>query len=189
MSLNSSDQFPDSDQHFADLPRNYRITLRISLIIVLSISIIDLLGWTFNLPILKSISDQWIPMKIITAICFIISAVSLILIYLKSSSPIVKTSIYTITVFLCLVSLLTIYVYGFKLGSGKDSALTVSPFFETFLSGKMRMALMTAINFFLIGLILMVLVNRTRIKAGISHILVVPVALSAYLILLNTFWV
>ena len=185
MSLNSSDQLPGSDRHFADLPRNYRITLRISLIIVFVISFVDLLGWIFNLTILKSISDQWIPMRIITAICFIITVVSLMLIYLKYSSPLVKTSIYSVAVFLCLVSLLTIYVSAFRLSSGHESAFAGTPFFNSFLSNKMRMALLTAINFLLIGCILIFLTGQTKRNAGIAHILVVPVALSAYLILLR----
>ena len=164
MSLNSSDQFPGSDRHFADLPRNFRITLRISLIIVFVISFIDLLGWIFNLTILKSISDQWIPMKIITAICFIITAISLNLIYLKHSSPIVKTFIYSVIIFLCLTSLLTIYVSAFRLSTGRESALADSPFFNSFLSNKLRMALLSAINFLLIGCILIFLTNHTKRK-------------------------
>ncbi len=88
-------------------------------------------------------------------------------------------------VFICLVSLLTIYVYAFKLSSGQESALAGSPFFNSFLSNKQRMALLTAINFLLIGCILILLTNPTKIKAGIAHILVIPVALSAYLVVLR----
>jgi PAS domain S-box-containing protein len=185
MSLNSSDHFPGSHRHFSDIPGNYKITIRISLIIVLAISFIDLLGWIFNLTILKSFSDQWIPMKIITAICFILSAISLILINLKFSSLLRKTSVSLPAVFICLVSLLTIYVFAFKLISGQESALAGFPFFDSFLSDKPRMALLTAINFLLIGCILMLLTYRSKTKAGIAHILVLPVAFSAYLVLLR----
>jgi PAS domain S-box-containing protein len=185
MSLNSSDQLPGSDRHISDIPRNYKITIRISLIIVLAISLIDLIGWIFNLTIFKSISDQWIPMKIITAICFIITAISLMVIYLRYSSLLIKTFIYSVIVFLCLVSLLTIYAYAFKLSSGQESALAGSPFFNSFLSDKQRMALLSAINFLLIGCILILLTYPTKIKSGIAHILLIPVAFSAYLVLLR----
>jgi succinate dehydrogenase hydrophobic anchor subunit len=36
-----------------------------------------MLGWLFNVPLLKSISPDWVSMKISTAICFLLSGVSL----------------------------------------------------------------------------------------------------------------
>lgn len=47
--------------------------------IVLSISVLVVLGWVLNIEFLKSIHPQWVTMKFFTAIAFILSAVILAL--------------------------------------------------------------------------------------------------------------
>lgn len=185
MSLNPLDNSQVSDRYSADLPRNYRMTIRISLIVVTALGIIDLIGWVFDVTILKSISVHWMPMKLVTAICFILSATSLYLIYTNFQSVIRKVSTYVIAIFLCLVSLLTIYVYTYALKTGHEHILTKAFFFRFFLPHSLRMAFISATNFLIISFILVLLSARSNKKTGFAHILIIPVLLSGYMIPLS----
>ncbi len=48
-----------------------------AVIIVIVISLLDLLGWKYNIAFLKSVLIQWTPMKMVTACCFLASSASL----------------------------------------------------------------------------------------------------------------
>jgi hypothetical protein len=49
--------------------------VKLAIMIVLTISILDVTGWVLNIPFFKGIDPEWIPMKIITAFCFILSSI------------------------------------------------------------------------------------------------------------------
>ena len=57
-----------------------------SILTVFLISCLALLGWTFNIIPLMRIESDWVDMKIITAICFALSALELVFIK-KSAFP------------------------------------------------------------------------------------------------------
>jgi hypothetical protein len=46
-------------------------------LVIIAASAAVIAGWVFNVPMLKSISPAWVSMKISTAICFLLSGVSL----------------------------------------------------------------------------------------------------------------
>src|SRR5450631_1827641 len=80
MPTNSSYYSMEPDTRSPDSKRIYRIIFWISIIIVLTLSVLDLIGWVFDLSILKSIGVQWTPMRMISAICFILSVSAIIVI-------------------------------------------------------------------------------------------------------------
>lgn len=151
-------------------------------IIVLVISLLDMAGWIFNLSFLKSIDENWIPMKVITAISFILSAASLIIIY-KSPVSGFKNMFPKISGFLVLlIGLVSCWVHFVLLKTGNESSLSLAPFFNLFLSPGNRMAFLTAGNFTLIGIILILLSFERKIFTNISHIFILPVLAVSYLV-------
>jgi PAS domain S-box-containing protein len=185
MSTISSDYTLLPEKRSPDPSRIYRIIYWISLIIVLTLSLLDLAGWAFNLTILKSIGLQWTPMKIITALCLILSALGIVVIKKDFIPSYRKPVIIIISSFLILISLLTILVYIDCIKTGQEPILTSYPFFNFFLTFKMRMALVTSINFFLIGCIFLLLRTGTKKKTELANILIIPVFLTAYFVLIS----
>jgi hypothetical protein len=59
------------------VPRSAKSLSWFSISIVFAISFLALLGWALDIPLLKSAERRWIPMKVTTAICFILLAAAL----------------------------------------------------------------------------------------------------------------
>lgn len=173
------------DKQSVDSSGNHRRVIHISLVVVLALSLTDLIGWAFDLTFLKSISGQWIPMKIITAISFALTAVALFLINLNFLRIISKYFTYFVAGFLFLISLLTIFDYFYVAGTGNEPGISNAYLLRFFLPNNMRMAFITAMNFFLISWILFLLEGGTIKKTGTAHTLVIPVLLIGYLVPLS----
>jgi len=154
----------------------------ISVIIVFILSILDITGWVFNITLLKSIMPQWIPMKIISAVCFIITASALVII--KANLPAVLKKILprVLAIFLILVSLTTLYVYLHYIRTGHESALTELSYLTFYTAPESRMAFLTACNFFIIGCIVILLTVDETKTDDLAHVLIIPVALVSYFI-------
>jgi PAS domain S-box-containing protein len=185
MSQISSDYSRGPESHSSDSPRMYRIIYWISLVIVLALSILDLIGWAFNLTILETMGVEYTPMKMITALCFILSVFIIILIKESFLSIYRKTIINIISLFLILISLITIIVFAFIFKTGHEPDLSSYPLFNFFLPLKMRMALVSSINFLLLGFIFFFLGGETKKKKSLANILVIPVFLTSYFILIS----
>ena len=164
------------------LPGSLQTAVWISIIIVFILSILDITGWLFNITLLKSIMPQWIPMKIISAVCFIITASALVII--KANLPAVLKKILprVLAIFLILVSLTTLYVYLHYIRTGHESALTELSYLTFYTAPESRMAFLTAFNFFIIGCIVILLtVDKTKTD-DLAHVLIIPVTLVSYFI-------
>ncbi len=185
MALNSSDFLLKPSRYSADLQPIPRIIFWISLVLVLSLSLLDLIGWAFDLTVLKSIIVNRTPMKIITAVFFILSAVSVIIIKGGLSTFFRKSIIYITASLICLISLLTMYVYASVLKNGHDPALTGIPYLRFFLALEMRMAFLTSLNFLIIGCILFLLTAGSNKKTRFVNILIIPVLFSSYFVLVS----
>ncbi len=116
-----------------DLPDSLQTVVWISAIVVFILSIVDLTGWILDITLFKSIMPEWIPMKIITAVCFLCTCTALMIIKLHVSANLKKILPRVLGVFIILVSLSTLYVYLYSLGTGNESSLTEISFL-TFLS-------------------------------------------------------
>jgi PAS domain S-box-containing protein len=156
-----------------------------AIVTVLAISIIDLIGWIFDIPQLKNFADHWTPMKLITAVCLTFYAVALFLIREKSTSYF-RITFAGITGFIvCLISSLTVAVIGVLLSSGSESSLAGLPVLNLFLGHETRMALITAITFLMLGITLILLAKGDLRSANLAHILILPAAVMSYFILIS----
>ncbi len=185
MSQISSDSSTVPQRQFQDSPRTFRIFYWISLAIILTLSILDLLGWAFDLAVFKSIGVEWTPMKIITALCFILSVFGIILIKEDILSSYRKTAINIISSFLLLINIVTILAYIIIIRTGHEPAFSTHPFLRFFLPLKMRMALVSSINFLLVGVSFFLLKDATIKKKEIVNILTIPMFLTSYFVLIS----
>ncbi|MCX6332864.1 MAG: PAS domain-containing sensor histidine kinase [Bacteroidia bacterium] len=182
--MNDKDRNQISRPHWYSigLPDPIQTTVWISVIIVCILSILDLAGWIFNLPSLKSIMPRWIPMNIISAICFISTAAALVIIRLKLPAILRKIITGMLAIFIILVSLSTICIYLYSALTGNEAVSTEIPFL-TFLTGHgSKMAFSVALNFFILGCIVLLLLADNTKTAGLTHVLIIPIALSSYFV-------
>lgn len=122
-----------------------------------------LAGWAFNVPFMKSVLPGLVTMKANTAACFALIGFSL---WSLQSKRIGKEP-FRILGKLCasitiLVGVLTLYEYLSGNNIGIDQLLFKEPAGAVFTTYPGRMALITAINFFLTGMALLSLDIRTR---------------------------
>jgi signal transduction histidine kinase len=175
-------QLSESPWYSLGLPRSLQTAVWISVIIVFVMSILDLTGWLFNITLFKSILPQWIPMKIITAGCFIFAASALVIIRVNLPATLRKIVSRALAIFIILASLTTLYLYIYYIRTGHESALTEVSFLAFYTAPESRMAFLTACNFFVLGCIVILLtVDKTRTD-DFAHILTIPVVLLSYFV-------
>lgn len=121
-----------------------------------------LLGWLLDIPILKNILPDLAPMKFNTAVCFLLLGVSLYLQRIEVSSARVRWLAHIAALIAILIALLTLseYLFGWDLGIDQlivKDASTLSPF-------PGRMAPATALNFCLLGIALLLMDKRHRLR-------------------------
>ncbi|MEI6519498.1 MAG: ATP-binding protein [bacterium] len=118
--------------------------------ITLFTGVMVLVGWAFDIPVLKSILPGYVSMKANTAIGFIFASLSLLFLKYKSNLLLQRLSVVfaAITV---LLGFLTLIQYFFGINLGIDQLFFSEPTgtIGTFSPG--RMALATAINFLISG--------------------------------------
>jgi PAS domain S-box-containing protein len=151
-----------------------RLAARISLALVFIISFLNLAGWLLDIPFLRSISGEWVPMQIIAAGCFLLagSAITLIL-GVPSRKQKLLSGFLAITVIV--VALITIGEYIYIMLTGSEISFTKMP----------RMAFLTAVLFLFTGCIIFILgINRERLN-NIAHVLIFPVAISGYFVVIT----
>jgi signal transduction histidine kinase len=164
------------------LPRSLQTVVWISIFIVFVLSVLDLTGWLFNITLLKSIMPQWIPMKIITAVCFIFIASALVIIKVNLPAILKKILPGVLAIFIILVSLTTLYVYIYYIRTGHESALAEVSYLAFYTGPESRMAFLTACNFFILGCIVILLsLDKTK-TADLAHVLIIPVVLVSYFV-------
>lgn len=62
-----------------------KIIIHILAILPILIGFLNLLGWLFNISLLKSIRDEWVPMPLMSAICFILLGAALLSAFKKKT--------------------------------------------------------------------------------------------------------
>jgi len=187
MSGISANNISGPDKYSSPRGRSILIAVWVSYIIVFTISILDIAGWIFNVNLLKSIGPQWVPMKVITSLCFIFSVSALILIHSYSSAFLSISVSRTLALFVFVVSLTTIAGYFYFIITGSEVSITLRPVLQLFLRVENRMELLPALIFLLISFILFLLSIKNKRAADITHILLFPVAASSYFIPVSYF--
>ncbi|PIT88706.1 MAG: hypothetical protein COU29_00445 [Candidatus Magasanikbacteria bacterium CG10_big_fil_rev_8_21_14_0_10_36_32] len=154
-------------------------------IVVLTIGGVVLVGWIFDIQILKSVLPGLVAMKANTAVCFVLSGFTLILLQEKRIGTVQRIigGIFSFLVLLLGVLTLTEYIFGFNFYIDQllfkelpDAVLTFSPG---------RMAANTAFNFFLIGVALLTVSLSRKSKIIFANILVVIVGIVSLLALIG----
>lgn len=136
-------------------------------ITIFSIAFAVLIGWYFEVDVLKSISLDWASMKIQTAIGFLFSSVSLWLLSTKIETVIKKRIFYFSSWGVFLGGLFVIVEYATGINLHIDFAG--------------RMSIITAVNFFLYGIAFLTIFNKPRLSQKLTFI---PLIIS-YIVTLN----
>ena len=185
MQSNSSKSGLRQHWYSLGLKREIQILIWISIITVFVLSLLDLAGWIFNITLFKSIIPQWMSMKIIAAVCFILAATSLLMIH--SNLPVILRKILPriLSVLLCIVSLMTIYLYLCSFIKGHEPSFARIYYLRIIFSPGSRMSLSTAGSFFLLGCILLFLSVDNKKAYNIAHALIIPLILVSYYVLIS----
>ncbi len=126
------------------------------------IGVVVLLGWIFDITVIKSVPLDLASMKPNTATCFILTGISIFLQQTRRSLlwTISVTKVFASSV--ALIGLLTILEYIFDCSLGMDQLIVkdLSPDVSTFSPG--RMSPNTALNFLVIGITLLILNVKIR---------------------------
>ena len=160
------------------------ITL-LAVLAVLVIISLALVGWVLDIPILKGVSPQWTAMRIITIICFFMSAAAITIVQRRTT---IRWTIILSRVFaagIIVVGLLTLVSYLVELKTGQEWSWALSPLLSPFLASATRMAVITAILFSIYGCVLLLLAAGSRRAADVAHVMLLPMATMAYLVLVG----
>jgi len=153
-----------------------------AVIIVIVISLLDLLGWIYNITFLKSVLIQWTPMKMITACCFLASTASLAISNLSRDRSPARYISLVLGLAVIIAGIASIYSYSSNISTANIPATHYSPLLDFFLSTDERMALITALLFSFTGVVLVLLTIPTGKYREIAHLLTIPVLFIAYVI-------
>lgn len=102
----------------------------VSLLAVLAVLVIvslALVGWVLDIPVLKGVSPHWTPMRIITIICFFMSAAAMASLQERTT---IRWTIIVSRVFgvgISVVGLLTLASYLVELKTGQEWSWARSP--------------------------------------------------------------
>lgn len=136
-------------------------------IAVIAIGCTVILGWIFDVQLLKSILPGLVTMKANTAVCFILGGFSLFIqqrlrpeLTARNYQKIANCLIFTTSFLIILISLLTLVQYSFNLDLGIDQLLFKESFTLTSASAPGRMAPNTAAAFLLLACALLLLSER-----------------------------
>jgi len=158
---------------------------RLAIILVSIISILTLLGWMTGIDILKSINPHFTAMRVVTALCFLLSAAALFCIKNRSAGhwQIKVSRLFSATV--SIIGLLTVICYLVELQTGQQWAWAHNTFLNFLHVPTDRMAIITAIFFSVFGFVLILLSIDSRHAANISHALLLPITILTYLVLVG----
>lgn len=182
MSDNSSINIPEENWYSLGLPKVYDITIWISVIAVFLIGLLDIARSIFDISGFSRFIADGESIKIKTSVCLILTATGLLLIRLKIQPVLSKLLARLLATGIILIGLSTIYVYFFLAGTGNESFLTRLPFLEILVSPASRMPFLTALNFSLLGAVIILFSADKKVASGIAHFLIIPVILISYFV-------
>ncbi|WP_353931922.1 PAS domain-containing protein [Okeanomitos corallinicola TIOX110] len=141
------------------------------------IGFIVLLGWIFNIPVMKSILPEFVTMKFNTALGFLLGGISLYLWINNSHKNRINIKLLSkiLAFIVLLLGLTTLIQYSFKINLGIDELLIKDSENSVNTSNPGRMAPNTAICFFWLGSSLLLLhyrkFNLAQFLAGASFLI------------------
>jgi PAS domain S-box-containing protein len=181
MSANPSDNISKVRWYASDQSNPYNRIIWISISSILLLALLDLVGWIFDIAILKSVMPHWIPMKIITAICFVLAAFSLLIIRLNLPDRLRKVLLDIQVLIISIACIVTIYIYFYLRITGHESQIIRISILNFFFGPEARMALLTSFNFLFLGLVIYFLRRNEKKMTGLAHVFIIPVSVVSYL--------
>jgi PAS domain S-box-containing protein len=124
-------------------------------------------------------------MRLITALCFALSAIAFMLLYFDLPQLFKRVVPVILAAILCIVSIITLYIYFIRIIGGTESMEALLSSAAFFLVPTGRMAFLTACNFLLTGCIIYFFSRDKNRTADIAHILVIPVFLISYFVIVS----
>ena len=135
---------------------------RIAGVTAISVGAIVFVGWTFDLPLLKSVHPNLVAMKANAALAFILAGTSLLLMHSSAKRNQMKRVAQSLALFVIVIGLLTSIEYAFDWNIGIDQLLfNELPGAAGTLQGG-RMPFSAALSFVFFGTAILVLELRTR---------------------------
>lgn len=166
------------------------IAVKVLSLVVIASATAVIAGWVFDVPRLKSISPAWISMKISTAICFLLSGISLF--YMAraregdSETAQIVLFITTLIVMLLMGTMFFSDIFNVRTGIEDLFVKETAGAVKTVLPG--RPSLPTMLNFLLMSIVvILTLVNNKRLRLiqrtiGIVIGLLGAIAMAGYII-------
>lgn len=135
---------------------------------VILIGCVVIVGWIFNIAVLKSILPGLVTMKANTATGFILGGLSLWLKHQQPTQLTMRRAAFGCAILVLLIGLLTMMEYGLHIDLGIDQLLFEEPPDAVATATPGRMAPNTALSFFLVGSAL-VLLSIPRLDYGVTQ--------------------
>ena len=157
----------------------------ISIVFVFSVSLLNFIGWLYDITFFKSLGQGFENMQVITAFCFSLLAIGFAVDYLKTEIPFFRSLTFALAFTVCFISLLTLFVYAFYFATGNEPSITRLPLLRSMVSPEERMALLSAFNFLFLGAILFLFQWENEITVNVSHVLIIPVFLISYFTIIS----
>lgn len=115
------------------LPREFKVTIWISLVIIYLVCIFDFTGWIFQIPVLESLIPHMPRMALTSTINMLIAGVSLLLLQFSFRTSLIKNLVITLASIICLSGFATLYVIIYNIITGNEAAFNNLKFLEFFL--------------------------------------------------------
>lgn len=135
---------------------------------VILIGCVVIVGWIFNIAMLKSILPGLVTMKANTATGFILGGLSLWLKHQQPTQLTMRRTAFGCAILVLLIGLLTMMEYGLHIDLGIDQLLFQEPPDAVATATPGRMAPNTALSFFLVGSALLLL-SIPRLNYGVTQ--------------------
>lgn len=152
------------------------------LAIVLASSLLNITRWLLLIPSLTGLSPDGSIMKPVTALSFIISSVSVILLNLYNPGKARNVSVIVSALAVFLISGLSFAVHLRYFTTGQESPVAGYPLLKTFLPPEWRMAFVTSILFMVLSIVLALLTFQREKLTGLAHYLIIPLIIISYFV-------
>src|ERR1035437_10219165 len=137
-----------------------RVSGILSFVVALT-GILVIIGWTFDIPIFKTIFPKYGSMKVNTAICFILSGITLWIINRKGKLSSPEKIISTVfSILISVIGIVTIIEYKYQIGFSIDELFFKDNTTINQSSSPGQMSPITAFNFICLGFALLFLQNQ-----------------------------
>ena len=175
----------------SDTQRQLALCKTLSLVFTLltfSMGFTALLGWLFNINILKRVHPALVTMKANTAVCLMLIAVSVLLVRDPSTSTTRRRIAQVCAAIVAIVGLATLSQHLFGWDLGIDQLLFKESWQEAGRSFPGRMGVAASLNFFFLGVAMSFIDARSPAWFRLSNISVLIVGTITLLVFLNYFY-